>query len=232
MNQRVLANAAALRRASLFSNLTDEQLQQVSALLKERRYHKGEIIFHQGDPGGCLYLVASGRVRIYLVSPDGREATVRIYSRGSAFGEFSVLDGQPRSASAAARTEVTTLVLYREDFMALLREHFGLVERLFAMLTERLRYTTHYSEQLAFLSVTGRVANVLLQLASIDADPVQPALLELTQEELASFANTTREWVNRLLHDFAGKGLIELRRGAITVIDRAGLQRHLAEGAA
>src|SRR5690349_2252424 len=104
MNQRVLANAAALRRTTLFSNLSDEQLQQIGGLLKERRYRKGEIIFHQGDPGGCLYLVAAGRVRIYLVSPDGREATVRIYNRGSTFGEFSVLDGQPRSASAAARS--------------------------------------------------------------------------------------------------------------------------------
>src|SRR5215207_8088153 len=168
MRKRMLHRASigipALRQVPLFQALDDDQIGQISGLLKERRYHKGDIVFHQGDPGGCLYLVTSGRVRIFLNSVDGREATVRFYGPNSAFGEFSVLDGEPRSASAAAVDDVTTLVLYREEFMGLLRQHFELVERMFVMLTERLRYTTSYSEQLAFLSVPGRVATVLLQL--------------------------------------------------------------------
>jgi CRP-like cAMP-binding protein len=217
----------ALRQVSLFQALDDEEVRQVSVLLKERRYHKGDTIFHQGDPGGCLYLVTSGRVRIFLSSPDGREATVRFYGPNSAFGEMALLDGQPRSASAAAVDDVVTLVLYREDFMGLLRRHFELVERMFAMLTERLRYTTSYSEQLAFLSVPGRVASVLLHLAGIEADPHKPARLDLTQDDLAKFANTTREWVNRSLKEFAEAGLVRVERKAVTVLDRAGLDRRV-----
>jgi CRP-like cAMP-binding protein len=218
---------SVLRQVPLFQSLNDDQIGQISGLLNERRYHKGDMVFHQGDPGGCLYLVTSGRVRIFLNSPDGREATVRFYGPNSTFGELSVLDGEPRSASAAAVDDVTTWVLYRADFMGLLRRHFDLVERMFAMLTERLRYTTSYSEQLAFLSVPGRVANALLQLASVETDQLLPARLELTQEDLAKFANTTREWVNRSLHEFAEAGLIRVERKSVTVLDRAGLDRRV-----
>lgn len=225
MPPRTSISLSALRQVSLFRTMDDEQLEQVGTLLRERRYRKGEVIFHQGDPGGCLYIVGAGKVRIYLASPDGREVTLRVYARDSAFGEFSVLDGQPRSTSAAAVTEVTTFVLYRDEFMALLRSHFALVERLFAQLVERLRYTTTYSEQLAFVSVPGRVAAALLHLASLDAEQSDPVRLEITQQELASFVSTTREWVNRALRDFADAGIIQVERGAIVLLDRAVLGR-------
>src|SRR5215212_10465363 len=132
MFHRASVGVPALRQVSLFQALDDQQIGQISLLLKERRYHKGDIIFYQGDPGGCLYLVTSGRVRIFLNSPDGREATVRFYGPNSTFGEFSVLDGEPRSASAAAVDDVATLALYRADFLGLLRQHFDLVERMLA----------------------------------------------------------------------------------------------------
>jgi CRP/FNR family cyclic AMP-dependent transcriptional regulator len=227
MVHRASIGIPALRQVPLFQALDDDQISQISGLLKERRYHKGDTVFHQGDPGGCLYLVTSGRIRIFLNSPDGREATVRFYGPNSTFGEFSVLDGEPRSASAAAVDDVTTLLLYRADFMGLLRQHFDLVERMFAMLTERLRYTTAYSEQLAFLTVPGRVASALLQLAGVETDLLLPARLELTQEDLAKFANTTREWVNRSLREFAEAGLIRVERKSVTVLDRAGLDRRV-----
>src|SRR5215212_9013626 len=136
MRKRMFGRASiglpALRQVPLFQALDDDQIRQIGGLLKERRYHKGDTVFHQGDPGGCLYLVTSGRVRIFVNSPDGREATVRFYGPNSTFGEFSVLDGQPRSASAAAVDDVATLALYRADFLGLLRQHFDLVERMLA----------------------------------------------------------------------------------------------------
>jgi CRP/FNR family transcriptional regulator, cyclic AMP receptor protein len=227
MLHRALIDISSLRQVPLFQSLGDDQIGQISVLLKEHRYHRGDTIFHQGDPGGCLYLVASGRVRIFVNSPDGREATVRFYGPKSTFGELSVLDGEPRSASAAAVDDVITFVLYRADFMGLLRQHFDLAEHMFAMLTERLRYTTSYSEHLAFLTVPGRVASALLQLADIETDPLVAARLELTQEDLAKFANTTREWVNRSLREFAEAGLIRVERKSVTVLDRIGLDHRV-----
>ena len=214
---------AAVRQVQLFRTLDEGQLHKVSRLLKERRYRKNEIIFHQDDPGGYLYIICSGRVRIYLAAPDGREVTLRIYGPDSAFGELSVLDGEARSASAAALEDVATYVLYREDFFNLLRESFALVEHTITILVERVRYTTNYSEQLAFLSVPGRVAALLVRLAGAEAEIQAPIRLELSQQELADFANTTREWVNRALHDFAAEGLVRIERRAVVILDREGL---------
>jgi CRP-like cAMP-binding protein len=214
---------AAVRQVQLFRTLDEAQLQKVSRLLKERRYRKGEIIFHQDDPGGYLYIISAGRVRIYVAGPDGREVTLRIYGPDSNFGELSVLDGESRSASAAALDDVITYVLYREDFLNLLRENFALVQHILAILAERVRYTTNYSEQLAFLSVPGRVAALLMRLAGAEAEVQAPVRLELSQQELADFANTTREWVNRALHDFAAEGLVRVERRAVVILNPDGL---------
>jgi CRP/FNR family transcriptional regulator, cyclic AMP receptor protein len=216
-------NLAAMRQVQLFRTLDEAQLHKLSRLLKERRYRKGEIIFHQDDPGGYLHIISSGRVRIYLAGPDGREVTLRIYGPGSNFGELSVLDGESRTASAAALEAVTTYVLYRADFLNLLRENFALVEHIIALLVERVRYTTNYSEQLAFLSAPGRVAALLVRLAGAEAEVREPIRLELSQQELADFANTTREWVNRALHDFAAEGLVRVERRAVVILDPNGL---------
>lgn len=217
-----------LRQVSLFRTLDEAQVEQVAVRLKEQRYHKGQIIFQQGEPGGCLHIIVSGRVRVYVSHIGGRELTLRIYGKGSHFGEFSVLDGAPRSASVAALSSVTTFVLYQHDFLELMQEDFGLVQRVLIILTERLRYTTTYSEQLAFLNAPGRLAATLVQLASQEGTEHDPVRLEVTQQDLATLVCTTRESVNHALRDFADAGLIRIERGAVVVLSRDGLQ-HLSE---
>lgn len=214
----------SVRQVSLFRALDDQHTNQLAGMLRERRFTKGELVFDQGDPGDSLFVIVSGRVRIFLASPDGREATIRILEPGTSFGELAVLDRAPRSASAVAHEDAVTLVLYRDDFMNLLRESFPLVEHVIQLLAERVRYNTAYTERLAFLSVPGRVAALLVQLADTSAPGDGPARLALTQHELADFASTTREWVNRALRDFAERGLVRLERGAVIVLDRAGLR--------
>lgn len=224
MNESESPKVVALQRVTLFNTFAVPQIQNVATLLKEQTYRKHQIIFHQGDPGGHLYLIVEGRVRIYLNHPDGQEITLRIYGAGASFGELSVLDGAPRSASAAALTDVIVYVLYRDDFLPLLQYDFTITRSLLTILTERLRYTTMYSERLAFLTVPGRVAAMLVQLASAESDASETVRLELTQQHLAQLTSTTREWVNRALRDFAAQGFIEIERGAVIIRDRPGLQ--------
>lgn len=227
MSQQARMSLSVVQQIALFQSLDDGQLHRISLLLQERHYPKDDIIFAQGDLGDCLYIVADGRVRISLLNPDGRELTICIYERGTAFGEFSVLDGRPRSATATALDTITLFVLYRADFLRLLQEDFVLVKHLLAMLTDRLRYTTDYSEHLAFLSVPGRVAARLVQLARMKADGDEPIRLRLTQQNLADFASTSREWVNHALGAFTDQGLIRCERGTVIVIDREGLQHQV-----
>jgi CRP/FNR family transcriptional regulator, cyclic AMP receptor protein len=215
---------AVIQRVPLFRALDERQASQVSALLKKRRYRKGEIIFHQGDPSDCLYIIGAGQVRIYLTNPDGREITLRIYESASAFGELALLDGKPRSASAAALEDTTTFMLYREDFLGKLWQHVALMQQMLALIAERVRYTTSFSEQLAFLSVPGRVAAVLAQLAAAGCEEHGAVRLALTQQELASFVNTTRESISHALHDLADRGLIRVERRSVVVLDRERLQ--------
>lgn len=224
MSQHIDATYDVLRQVALFRELEPAQLQQVATRLQARSFRKGAIIFQQHDPGECLYIVAAGRVRIYLTSPEGQEITLRIYGAGSHFGEFAVLDGAPRSTSAAALSNTSTFVLYRDDFLNLLRNNFDLVQHVLAILTERLRYTTTFSENLAFLNAQQRVAAVLMQLVGgdINDDPVR---LEITQHDLAALVCVTRESVNHTLRDYAERGWVRLERGAVVVLDYAALQR-------
>jgi CRP/FNR family transcriptional regulator, cyclic AMP receptor protein len=224
MEPREPIQAETVRQVSLFRTLDEAHVQRLSTLLRERRYRKGELIFDQGDPGDCLYVVVSGRVRIFLASPDGREVTIRILESGTSFGELAVLDRAPRAASAATLDDTVTLVLLRDDFMQILRDSFPLVQYVLGQLTEMVRYNTSYAERLAFLSVPGRVAALLVQLADTHTAEGDVARLDFTQQELADFASTTREWVNRALRDFADRGLVRLERGAVIVLNRPGLR--------
>lgn len=221
---------ALLRQLPLFCRLNEDQARELSTLFRERRFRKGQVIFEQGDLGDYLYVIASGRVRVFLLNPDGREIVLRIYGPNEILGELAVLDGGLRSAGAAALDDVRAFALRREDFLQLLQTNFELVEHVIAMLVERLRYTTVYTEHLAFLDAPKRVAVLLIQLASADFAAQEPVRVQMTQEELANFASTTREWVNRALREYAESGLVKLERGAVIVLDRVGLYQRVFQG--
>jgi CRP-like cAMP-binding protein len=214
-----------LRQVGLFCAFDDTQLQQIATLLQARHFCKGDIIVQQGEPGGCLYLIASGQVRVYLESPNGHDVTLRIYKAGHHFGEFSVIDGAPRSASIAAMTKVTAYVLYRDDFMNLLRENFAFVHHVLLTLLERLRYTTIYSEKLAFLSASGRVIATLIYQASTEEPHNGTIRLQLTQQELAALSNTTRESVSYTLRGLTNQSLVQVERGGVVILNLPNLQR-------
>ncbi len=214
-----------LRQVALFQPLAEDDASQVCALFRPRAFRAGEIIFHHEDPGGCLYLIHSGRVRIFLPNPDGREVTLRLFGPGDVFGELSLLDGGTRTASAQAREDTHAYLLFREDFMRLLRNQFDLVQHVIHLLVERLRYTTHYTQQLAFMSIPSRVAAALLQLASMETSAPASGHIKITQQDLANYVGTTREWVNRTLNDFVTRGWVTVQRGSVTIVNRDALKQ-------
>lgn len=216
------------RSVPFFASLSDQELGILADSLRKRTFAKGMIIFHKDSPGRSLYIIASGKVRIFILSESGQEISVRIYGRGDVFGELSILDGLPRSAGAAALEKTEVLTLDREDFLALLERFPRIALDIIATLSKRIRYTTTYVESLAFLDVFGRVAGRLLELADcygVDACEGRAIDLRLTQTELASLVATTRESVNKVLGTFRDEGLIKLDGQRIIILDRRGLQR-------
>jgi len=225
-----MSRVSLLRSISLFSGLSDAELEVLADRLGKRTFGRGVIIFHKDSPGNILYIIEAGKVRIFVLSESGQEISFRIYGTGEVFGELSMLDGLPRSAGAVAMEETHVLTLQREDFMELLEAYPHLAKGVIATLTARVRYTTQYAENLTFLDVEGRVAQRLLELA--DQYGIQTAgglevAVQLTQSDLASLVGATRERVNKVLGAFRDQGLIELDVDKLVIRDRRGLRRHI-----
>ena len=218
-----------LRRAPLFAGLRPDALDGLAAQLRRHTFKRGTMIFHKDQTGDALYVIESGRVRIFLPTESGTELTVEVSGPGDVFGELALLDGRPRSASAEALEDTTTFTLTREEFKAHLAATPQLAVALIELLSTRLRHVTEYAESLAHLDVHARLARTLLEMADrygvkrngIEID------LDLTQADLAAMVGATRERVNRALAAFRAQGLLELRGRKIALLDTTRLRQRI-----
>lgn len=220
---------AALEAVPLFHDLGPEELGIVAASVRSRRYRRGEVIFHQGDPGDALHIILSGRVKISSPSDTGVEAILATLRPGEFFGSLALLDGAPRSASATAVEATETLILPRDRFHQLVNDVPAIREHVFAELAGELRRLTLHVEELHFLDIAGRLAARIARLAEDQGRPTDGGEIRLdgpiTQGELAAMVGSTRQSVNKLLGFFVDDGLIRMERDAIIVTNLAGLQR-------
>jgi CRP-like cAMP-binding protein len=226
-----------LARCPLFAGVLPDDLRDVARHLRRRRFRRGEVIFHQGDPGDALHIVASGSVKIVLPSAEGEEAIIATVHAGDFFGELALLDGAPRSATAAAVEVTETLSLPRETFLEEIGRSASLRDVLLRSLAGELRRLTGHVEELHFLDLAGRLASRLLSLAR-EAEPgPQPtpqgtleATLDwpFTQSDLAAMIGATRQSVNRLLSDLVERGLIRIDRDTLVITDLERLERQVA----
>ena len=217
-----------LQRVPLLAALTDGDRQALARSASRRRYRRGEIIFQKDDPGLSLFIVARGSVRIYVPSTQGADLTLAVLGAGQFFGDLSLLDGRPRSASAAALSETHVVVLERSDFVAVIQSRPQAVMSVLAVVVNRLRDTDEMASDLAFLDVGGRLAKKLLDLAATNGVKRQDGVLldmAVTQEELANMIGVTRESVNRNLSLFRRIGLVAKEGRRFVLRDPAGLRR-------
>lgn len=226
MNDQV--GVDALARCPLFEHASEDILQSLASRLRRRRFRRGEVIFHQGDPGDSLQIVASGTVKIVLPSTEGDEAIIASLRPGDFFGELALLDGSPRSATATALEPAETLVLPRSVFVDLLENLPGLRDALLAGLAYELRRLTGQVEELHFLDLAGRLAMRLTRLAR-EAQPDAHGEIRLdwpyTQSDLAAMIGGTRQSVNRLLGSLVEEELIEIHPDEIVIRDLDALAR-------
>jgi CRP-like cAMP-binding protein len=222
-----------LARIPLFSELTGEERVRLAALLRARRYARGEVIFLEGDEGTALCLIAEGRIRIQLTGADGREVVITVYGSGEIFGEMALLDGEPRSADAIAQEPSRVFWLQRDDFQAFLEDHPRAAMKMLAALSRRIRHTTRVVQDATFRDVPARLARVLLDLAARDGQPVEDGIrieARVTQSDLASRVGASRETVNRALRGFEDHGWIRWEGSRIVIVKPDDLRRR-ADGA-
>lgn len=227
-----MSDVGMLRSVSFFAGLSEQELNSLAKCLARRTFAKGVIIFHKDSPGRTLYIIESGKVRIFVLSESGREISVNVYGSGDVFGELALLDGQPRSAGAVVVERATVLTLHRDDFLWHLERCPRMARSIIEVLSARLRYTTAYAESLAFLDVYARVARKLLELADrygVERNGLLTIDLQLTQTELASWVAATREHVNKVLGTLRDQGLIRVDGQTITLLDSSGLRRRVID---
>ncbi|HFE66692.1 MAG TPA: Crp/Fnr family transcriptional regulator [Chloroflexi bacterium] len=221
-----------LKQTTLYQNVTDAQLKRVSQDMVTRRYTQGAIIFNEGDPGEVLYMIQTGQVRIFIHGLDGSETSVILFGRpGDIFGELAVIDGLPRSATAAALDDTVLLTINREAFRQHMRHMPQLAYNFMQELTRRVRYNTQQMNSLTSLPVSQRLARQLVELAQ-DYGRVTPKgvtiHIPLTQQHLASLIGATRESINKCLRDFRRRNWILITHGRITILDPDALRAQTA----
>ncbi len=204
-----MISLSELRKIPLLVELSDEELTRLSNVLKERRTPKGSYIVYVEDPGPSMMFIAEGKVKINLISNDGKEVVLATLEEGDFFGEIAVLTGEDRSANVVALSDCRLFVLSSEDFNRHILENSGLTRAMVKELALRLRTASTKIGDLALYDVYRRVARTLKAMGKPtmkDGKEIHIIDERPTHQELASMVGTSREMVTRAL-----KGLEEDR---------------------
>lgn len=218
-----------LQRVPFLAALSGEDLRWLAKRVQRRKFGRSDIVFVKDDPGESMFIVEDGAVRIYVPGTQGADLTLAVMQPGEFFGDLSLLDGRPRSASAEAARNTTLLTLEREDLTELVLSRPQAALAILTVIAARLRETDQMASDLAFLDVSGRLARRLLDLASTNGKDHEDGVVinaTITQEELANMIGVTRESVNRNLGMFRRLGLIAREGRRIVVLDEDGLRSY------
>ena len=215
-------------QSPLFAALDPEGAAALRASLTETDVPKGGVLFTEGEPGDSMYVIVDGKVKLGQTSSDGREQVMAVLGPGEMFGELSLFDPGPRSATVTAVTDSTFSSLSHEDLLRWLEGRPAVARGLLAQLAGRLRKANDVVADLVFSDVPGRVAKALLDLADRfgrSADDGIHVHHDLTQEELAQLVGASRETVNKALADFASRGWLRLEPRSVVIMDIERLSR-------
>ncbi len=216
-----------LRSIPLFQGLSESQLGQIRDIARDKLYDKGKEIFAEGEEGDGFYVVASGQVKIYKLSLEGKEQILHIYGPGNSFGEVAVFSGKRFPANASTLLKSHLLFFPRTAFVSLISGNPSLCLNLLADLSMRLRQFTVQIENLTLKEVPGRLASYLLYLSD-EEEQGDRLSLGISKGQLASLLGTIPETLSRILSRMSSADLIEVKGKEITIRDRDGLQE-LAE---
>lgn len=208
----------ALRSNPYFQGLDRAAFTELAAVTVLRRFGPGEILIWQDEPCAGLHVLQRGRVKLFRVSPGGRELIVRVLSQGETFNEVPVFDGGLNPVNVAALAEAEVYVVEGEVIQHVMERHPEMAQAVIHNLSGNLRMLVSKVEELSFFQVTHRLARLISRM------PVEqlegPADRRLTQDELAARIGTVREVVARSLKELSRSGAIDTHRGRIRILDR------------
>lgn len=207
-----------LKKMLMFRDLSEESLKKVGDIWHENTYKKGKIIFVEGEPGYAFYFVISGKVKVYKTSSDGREHIIHIFGDGYVFGEVVIYDKTSYPATAEVLENSRIGMIRIEDLEKLIKEDSSLALELVKVLCRRLLMASVEIQNLAFKDVTQRTAIALLKLSQshgVKTTGGTELKLDITRQELADVAGTTRESVTRALARLKKDDIIDIGENII-----------------
>jgi len=220
----------ALRNVPYFSSLDTADLTELSRSMIRRKYALSQVIFHMDDPGGLLYIILEGKVKVYRTNAEGNEAVLAILGIGEFFGELSLIDNEPRSATAEAIEDAQVYTLHRDDFLRFLKNNPAFSIQISSVLAQRIRSMNEQVSDVLFLDLPGRLARKLIQLAENHGEEREDGIyipISLTQSNLAEMTGATRVSVNKALKVFRDAGWVTVANRKITINDMDALSNRI-----
>ena len=209
-----------LQSVPYFSGLSVAELDSIKEFIFEKTLQRGELVLIEEEPAEVLYLVASGAVKVFKTSAEGKEQILNIVRPGESFNDVSIFDGGPNPASVQAMGPVVLYGIRRGELEIILRDHPQVALNVTKVLAGQARHLGSLVEDLSFRHVIGRVAKILLEHAG-DGTGARP---RLTQQDMAAMAGTVREVVGRSLKALEDDGAIRLERHRIVITDKEALK--------
>jgi CRP/FNR family transcriptional regulator len=210
-----------LKSILYFSGISLAELESIRKLVFDKTADRAEMLLLEGEPAENLYFVASGAVKVFKTSAEGKEQILSIVRPGESFNDVPVFDGGPNPASARALGPVILYGIKKNDMKAILRDHPYIALNVIKVLARRVRHLVSLVEDLSFRHVIGRVAKILFE--HIGGETGRGP--RLTQQEMAAMAGTAREVVGRSLKTLEEEGAIKLDRHRIIITDKEALQK-------
>ena len=217
----------ALQIVPFFSKMSPTEADGLAKRLIMRKFSADQIIFHHGDPGGLLYIVSKGKVKITHSTLDGQEALLAILGTGDFFGELALLDNSSRSATAEAIEPTEALTLHREDFRRYLDSNPKFAMHVLQTLARHIRRLNSQISDIFFLDLPGRLARTLLNLAEKHGKMTTEGIkieLSLTQTDLAEMTGATRVSINKALGRFRRANWVQTKGRRFTIINKEALE--------
>ncbi len=206
-----------------FRGLSDASLTKLAAHMSLRRFDRGEVLLWEGDPCSGLHIVEKGSIKLFRVSPQGRQYIVRVMQEGDTCNEVPAFDGGTNPVNVEALEETTAWVVDAEAVRSLMREDPFFMELIVENLTKMMRHLVHLVSEMAFYQVTHRLARLISELP--DDELSGGANVRVTQDQLAARLGTVREVVARSLKELERSGAIRVENRRIRIDDADVLQQ-------
>ncbi len=213
-----------LSQIPLFASLPDQQLKNLGQIVRTRQFHADQTIFHEGDPAAGFYIILSGRVKIYKLSPDGKEQILHLFGPGEPFGEAPVFSGNKFPAHAQSMQDSTLLYITREDLLQQITEDPLLAMNMLAVLSRRLKEFTKLIEDLALKELPQRLAAYVLHIQALKGEG-KNVHLDISKGILSKILGTSQETLSRTFNRLNREGILLVDKKNIFIQDQEQLVR-------